>query len=146
LLAVLIVLLRQTSDPGLSKSERVNAVANDHRAVSRNTIRRCELPAGHSNDLGSQEKSQHALRSGARRPAEGLRLAAGVNGLTDHDRAVSVHATGTASATSRQKVEANHAARGRPAEALVGSRVWVLSLIVVIALVVVVLAVLIALL
>src|SRR5262245_27088678 len=93
-LAVLIALLRQTSDPALMKSERVNAVANDHRAVSRNTIRRSELPAGHCDDLGSQEKSQHALHSGLRRPAEGLIAPAGVNGLTDHDRAVSVQARG----------------------------------------------------
>src|SRR5215471_628424 len=115
-LAVLIV-LRQTSDPALKKSERVNTVANDHPAVSRNTIRRSELPAGHSDDLGSQEKSQHALHSGLRRPAEGLRLAAGVIGLTDHDRAVGVHATGRACVTSRQKAEAGHGAVD-PAEGL----------------------------
>src|SRR5262249_47004198 len=116
-LAVLIALLRQTSDPALILSERVNAVANDHRAVSRNTIRRSELPAGHSDDLGSQEKSQHALHSGRRRPAEGLPLPAGVPGLTDHDRAVGVHAIGNAKATSRQKAEAGHGAVD-PAEGL----------------------------
>src|SRR5215471_4127627 len=45
-------------------------------------------------------------------------LAAGLTGLTDHDRAVSVHARGSAFVTSRQKAEADHAARGRPAEGL----------------------------
>src|SRR5262249_39713218 len=119
-LAVLIALLRQTSDPALILSERVTAVANDHRAVSRNTIRRCEPPAevGHSDDFGSQEESQHALHSGRRRPAEGLFLAAGDNGLTDHDRAVSVHATGSATKTSRQKAETDHARLCRPAPGL----------------------------
>src|SRR5262249_32278231 len=116
-LAVLIALLRQTSDPALILSERVNAVANDHRAVSRNTIRRSELPAGHCDDLGSQEKSQHALHSGLPRPAEGLKTAAGVNCLPDPDSAVSVHATGAAAGTSRQKVEAGHGAVD-PAEGL----------------------------
>src|SRR5262249_29249639 len=118
-LAVLIALLRQTSDPALRKSERVNAVANDHRAVSRNTIRRCEPPAevGHSDDLGSQEKSQHALHSRLPRPAEGLFLAAGVNGRTDHDLAAGIHALGLALVTSRQKVEAGHGAVD-PAEGL----------------------------
>src|SRR5262249_9541880 len=100
-------------------SERVNALANDHRAVSRNPIRRSELPAGHSDDLGSQEKSQHALHSGLPRPAEGLRLAAGVDGRTDNDRALIVHPIGLALVASRQTVEADHAARCRPAEGLI---------------------------
>src|SRR5262249_57741469 len=43
-LAVLIV-LRQTSDPGLDISQRVNALANDHRALSPNTIPRSYFPS-----------------------------------------------------------------------------------------------------
>src|SRR5262249_34486813 len=50
------------------------------------------------------------------RPAEGLTAPAGIKGPTDHDRAVGVHAGGIAKVASRQKAEADHAARCRPAE------------------------------
>src|SRR5262249_58632401 len=73
------------------------------------------LTARGSAFVTSRQKAEadHAARG---RPAVGLMLAAGLTGLTDHDRAVSVHARGSAFVTSRQKAEADHAARGRPAE------------------------------
>src|SRR5262249_41543025 len=56
---------------------------------------------------------------GAVDPAEGLKTPAGVIAVTDHDRAVSVHAKGSALVISRQKAEADHAARCRPAEGFI---------------------------
>src|SRR5262249_11262101 len=55
-------------------------------------------------------------------PTEGLgnggRGGRNPTATTDHDRAVSVHASGTALGKSRQKAEKDHAARCRPTEGL----------------------------